>query len=164
MLKQVWETCTFDEIIDSGFNYGRCSDLQLVKAADEFKPKDKSPEDNCIKDLREVLESYSKSDLPWGGEVMELMSEYFYEGSLMSYFDYSELIDHLDGTLEMDDYLEEKRIESSNEVKEYTFKDFQKDVDELPNWKFKRLLCDWLMCSYFVSDEELMEQLKERIK
>ena len=146
------------------FNCGKCSGLQLVDAADEFKHKDKRPEDNCIDDLREVLESYSKSDLPWGRDVMELMADYFHEDSMMDWFDNDDLIDHLDGTWEMDAYLKENQIESDDEVEEYTFKDFQKEVDELPNWKFRRLICDWLMCNYFVSDDELINKLKDRMK
>lgn len=164
LLKEVWETCTFDEIIDSGFDCGKCSGLQLVEAADEFKHKDKRPEDNCIEDLREVLESYNKSDLPWGRDVMELMADYFHEDSMMDWFDNDDLIDHLDGTWEMDAYLKENQIEPDDEVEEYTFKDFQKEVDELPNWKFRRLICDWLMCNYFSSDDELINKLKDRIK
>ena len=74
------------------------------------------------------------------------------------------MIDHLDGTWEMDAYLKENQVESDDEVEEYTFKDFQKEVDELPNWKFKRLICDWLMCNYFASDDELINKLKDRIK
>lgn len=165
LLKEVWETCTFDEIIDSGFDCGKCSGLQLVEAANEFNHKDKRPEDNCIDDLREVLESYSKSDLPWGRDVMELMAEYFHEDSMMDYFDNDDLIDHLDGTWEMDDYLKENQLTSDDkDNEEYTFKDFQKEVDELPNWKFRRLICDWLMCNYFTGDDELINKLKNRIK
>lgn len=165
LLKEVWDECSFDEIIDAGFDFNKCSGIQLMDAADEFRHKDKTPEDNCLDDIKEVLESYKESDLPWGRDIMEIIADYFHEDSLMDYFDNNDLIDHLDGTWEMDEYLKEHQPcldEEDNE--EYTFKDFQKEVDELPNWKFKRLLCDWLMCGYFISDEELINKLKERIK
>lgn len=164
LLKEVWETCTFDEIIDSGFDCGKCSGSQLVEAADEFIHKDKRPEDNCIEDLREVLESYSKSDLPWGRDVMELMADYFHEDSMMDWFDNDDLIEHLDGTWEMDAYLKKNQIESDDEVEEYTFKDFQKEMEELPNWKFRNFLCDIFMLGHCGSDEELINKLKERIR
>ena len=45
LLKEVWDECSFDEIIDFGFVYGKCSSLQLVEAADKIKNKDKTFED-----------------------------------------------------------------------------------------------------------------------
>lgn len=164
LLRQVWENYSFDEIIDAGFDCGKCSGSHLVDAADEFKHKDKRPEDNCIDDLKEVLESYDKSDLPNGYDIMELMCDYFYETSLMDYFDNDDLIDHLDGTWEMDDYLKEKQLDSNDEeIEEYTFKDFFAEVDNMPGYNFKRLMCDWLNLNYLSTNNEILEKFNERI-
>ena len=45
LLKKVWDECSFDEIIEVGFDCGKCSGLQLAEAADKFKNKDKTFED-----------------------------------------------------------------------------------------------------------------------
>lgn len=164
LLKQVWETCTFDEIIDAGFEYNKCSGEQLINAASEFENPEQESDDKSIQDkFEELLEKYSKN-LPWCGDMMSILEDYYHQSSMMDYFDNDDLIEHLDGTWEMDAYLKENQIESDDEVEEYTFKDFQKEVDELPNWKFRRLICDWLMCNYFVSDDELINKLKDRMK
>ena len=45
LLKEVWDECSFDEIIEAGFDCGKCSGLQLAEAIDKFKNKDKTFED-----------------------------------------------------------------------------------------------------------------------
>ena len=37
LLKQLWEQCSFDEIIDAGFEYNKCSGEKLINAAAEFE-------------------------------------------------------------------------------------------------------------------------------
>jgi hypothetical protein len=164
LLKEVWDECSFDEIIDAGFEYNKCSGEQLINAASEFENQEEELDDKSFLDkFEELLEKYSK-DLPWCGDMMSILEDYYHQSSMMDYFDNDDLIDHLDGTWEMDAYLKENQTESDDEVEEYTFKDFQKEVDELPNWKFRRLICDWLMCNYFTSDDELINKLKDRMK
>jgi hypothetical protein len=163
LLKEVWETCTFGEIIDSGFNCDKCSAEQLINAASEFESPEKN-EDGFIEQLTKLCEETPKANLPWGHDVMNVLTDYFYNTELLDYFDNDELIDHCDGTWEMDAYLKKNQIESDNEVEEYTFKDFQKEVEELPNWKFRNFLCDIFMLGHCGSDEELINKLKERIR
>ena len=66
----------------------------------------------------------------------------------------------------MDDYIIEKTKEISKEYEDnvYTFKDYTREVEELPNWKVKKYLCDLVMANYHISDNELMQKLIERIK
>ena len=37
LLKQLWEQCSFDEIVDAGFEYNKCSGEKLINAAAEFE-------------------------------------------------------------------------------------------------------------------------------
>ena len=53
LLKQVWETCSFDDIINAGFEYNKCSGEQLINAANEFESNETN-EDNFIEKLTKL--------------------------------------------------------------------------------------------------------------
>lgn len=164
LLKQVWETCTFDEIIDAGFDYNKCSGEQLINAAAEFEVATYAKEEHFVDALKKLFNEYDKTDLPWVDDIIDVIKEYYHESSIMTCFDNDDLIVHLDGTIEMDNYIEnylEERIDDESE--EYTFNDFFKDVDNLPNYKLKNFLCDLVMANHHISNDELMNKLKERI-
>jgi hypothetical protein len=165
LLKQLWETCTFDEIIDAGFEYNKCSGEQLINAAAEFETPEIDEQD-FIERLTKLCEDTPKANLPWGHDVMNVLTDYFYDSGLLDYFDNDDLIDYLEDTWEMDEYIKEKtkEISEENEDEVYTFKDYTREVEELPNWKLKRYLCDLFSCSYFVTDEELAKKIIEKIK
>ena len=165
LLKQVWETCSFDDIINTGFEYNKCSAEQLINAANEFESNETN-EDNFIEKLAKLFEETPKSKLPWGREVMRVLTDYYYNNELIDYFDNDELIDCLEDSCEMDDYIIEKTKEILKEYEDsvYTFKDYTREVEELPNWKLKKYLCDLVMANYHISDSELMQKLIERIK
>lgn len=61
LLKEVWATCSFDEIIDSGFEQNKCSGLQLIEAADDFRFKDNSYASTFLERLKELCKKYSKT-------------------------------------------------------------------------------------------------------
>lgn len=161
-LKDVWKTCTFDEIIDAGFEYNKCSGEQLINAAAEFEVGTYAKEEHFVDALKKLFNEYNKSDLPWTDDIMDVIKEYYHESSLMSCFDNDDLIAHLDGTIEMDNYIEE-HTDYIDEPEVYTFNDFVKDVDNLPNYKLKNFLCDLVMANHHISNDELMNKLKERI-
>jgi hypothetical protein len=165
LLKQIWETCTFDEIIDAGFEYNKCSGEQLINAAAEFEAPEINEKD-FIERLTKLCEDTPKANLPWGHDVMSVLTDYFYDTGLLDYFDNDSLIDYLEGSWEMDEYIKDKTNEISEEYEDriYTFKDYTREVEELPNWKMKRYLCDLFSCSYFVTDEELAKKIIEKIK
>lgn len=165
LLKQVWETCSFDEIIDAGFEYNKCSGEQLINAAAEFEPPEIDEKD-FIERLTKLCEDTPKANLPCGHDVMSVLTDYFYDTGLLDYFDNDSLIDYLEGSWEMDEYIKDKTNEISEEYEDriYTFKDYTREVEELPNWKMKRYLCDLFSCSYFVTDEELAQKIIEKIK
>lgn len=162
ILKEVWETCTFDEIIDAGFDHNKCSGEQLINAAAEFEVGTYAKEEHFIDALKKLFNEYDKTDLPWTDDIMDVIKDYYHESSLMSCFDNDDLIEHLDGTTEMDNYIEE-HTDSIDEPEVYTFNDFVKDIDNLPNYKLKNFLCDLVMANHHISNDELMNKLKERI-
>ena len=162
LLKQVWETCTFDEIIDAGFEHNKCSGEQLINAAAEFEVGTYAKEEHFVDALKKLFNEYDKSDLPWVDDIVDVIKEYYHESSLMSCFDNDDLIEHLDGTIEMDNYIEE-HTDYIDEPEVYTFNDFVKDIDNLPNYKLKNFLCDLVMANHHISNDELMNKLKEKI-
>ena len=162
LLKEIWETCTFDEIIDAGFDYNKCSGEQLINAATEFEVGTYAKEEHFVDSLKKLFNEYDKSDLPWVDDIMDVIKEYYHESSIMTCFDNDDLIVHLDDTIEMDNYIEE-HTDSIDEPEVYTFNDFVKDVDNLPNYKLKNFLCDLVMANHHISNDELMNKLKERI-
>jgi hypothetical protein len=82
LLKQVWKTRTFDEIIDAGFEYNKCSGEQLINAAAEFDAPENNDED-LIDKLKNLLESERK-------EALRLESIY-YRSRKGKPFDFSNL-------------------------------------------------------------------------
>lgn len=169
LLKEVWESCTFDEIIDAGFEHNKCSGVQLLDAAAEFENKENDWKDFLDK-LRDLCEETPKKDLPWSRDVMEILVDYFYEDGMIDYFDKDDLIDRLDGTYEMDKYIKEHTGNIINEWKEdnqdlfYTFKDFVNQTENMTPNQFKRFLCDITSNGYYCSDDILINDLKKRIE
>ena len=169
LLKEVWETCSFDEIIDAGFDNNKCSGVQLLEAASEFDIKTNSNA-NFIERLRDLCEETPKRDLPWSRDVMEVLVDYFYEDGLIDYFDKDDLIDRLDGSYEMGKYIKEHTDNIINEWKEdnqnlfYTFNDFVNQTENMTPNQFKRFLCDITSNGYYCSDETLINDLKKRIE
>ena len=165
LLKQLWKQCSFDEIIDAGFEYNKCSGEKLINAAAEFEKPEINSEKSFINKLSYLFEHTDRKNLPWGDEIMSVITDYYSNSSLIDYFDKDELIEWLDGSFEMDMYVENEIRERdlSEEVDEYTFADYTKEVESLPNYKLKNYLCDLVMANHHISNDELMNLLKEKI-
>ena len=168
LLKEVWDECSFDEIIDAGFEYNKCSGEQLINAASEFENQEEESDDKSIQDkFEEFLEKHSK-DLPWCGDMMSILEDYYHQSSMMDYFDNDDLIEHLDGTYEMDKYIDEELEMKIQEYEDnnpsFTVKEFKEQLYNLQNWEFRRFICEMTDSSYFVSDNELLNKLKDKIK
>lgn len=174
LLKEVWERLSFDEIIDAGFEYNKCSAGQLINAASEFEyneNSDKSKEQLFIDRLRVLFEETDRKDLPWARNVMEILYDYYDTYQLLDYFDYDDMIDHCDGSWEMDRYIKEECDKAVEQYKDeigemsvtYTKRDFINEVEGLNNYDFKRFLCDVTGNSYFCNNEKLLNDIKEKI-
>ena len=115
--------------------------------------------------LTDLCKNTPKNDLPWGDQVMSVLTDYFHESTLIDYFDKDLLIEHLDGSFELEQYVDDQiqERECCEEVDEYTFADYTKEVESLPNYKLKNFLCDLVMANHHISNDELMNLLKEKI-
>ena len=162
LLKQFWDEFSFDEIIDAGFEHDKICAVHLINAAAEFEDK---TEKDFIVELTNLCENTPKKDLPWGDQVMSVLTDYFHESTLIEYFDKDLLIEHLDGSFELEQYVDNQiqERECYEEVDEYTFADYTKEVESLPNYKLKNFLCDLVMANHHISNDELMNLLKEKI-
>lgn len=122
-------------------------------------------ENEFLNKLTNLCENTPKKDLPWGDQVMSVLTDYFHESTLIDYFDKDLLIEQLDGSLEMDMYVEDQiqERECCEEIDEYTFADYTKEVEAMPNYKLKNFLCDLVMTNHHISNDELMKLLKNKI-
>ena len=165
LLKKVWEQYSFDEIIDVGFDYNKCGAMHLIKAAEEFKDKNKNLDNTTFLDeLSELLEIHERN-LPWAREVIELLIGYYSESQLMDYFDESDLIDHLDGTWQMDEYVKEHAQEDvveEIETRKTTKYDILNAISNLNKCDFKRFLCDVLSLQYCATNKEVLNEVPRK--
>ena len=162
LLKQLWDEFSFDEIIDAGFEYDKICAAHLITAAGEFESE---TEKDFIVELTNLCENTPKKDLPYGDQVMNVLTDYFNDSTLIEYFDNDRLIERLDGSFELDQYIEDQIQERDccEEVDDYTFADYTKEVEAMPNYKLKNFLCDLVMANHHISNDELMKLLKEKI-
>lgn len=174
LLKEVWERLSFDEIIDAGFEYNKCSGEKLINAAAEFEyneNNDKSKEQLFIDKLRALFEETNTKDLPWARNVMEILYDYYDTDQLLDYFDNDDMIDHCDGSWEMDRYIKDECNKAVDEYKDemselyipYTRKDFMNEIYGLNSYNFKRFMCDIVGLGYCVNNEEILNTIKEKL-
>ena len=172
LLKKVWDNFSFDEIIDAGFEYDKCHGEDLINVASEFEEKNNIHED-FIDALNELFESH-RNNLPWTHNIVETVVEYCYQSNVLDYFDNDDLIEHLDGTWEMDRYIEDKCEEAVKEYKEEndSYPDYRSTnrdslirvIQNMRKEDFRRFLCDLAGLHYCVEDDKLYEELKFKTK
>lgn len=160
LLKHIWESYTFDDIINAGFEYNMCSAEQLINAAAEFEHPD-SDNTSCI-DTIDKIEELIKEDKPSDFEIAKLIEEEYDIKDILWHWDNDEIIDYLEGSIELDKYVEEHSTDDTD-YDVYTFKDFLEELEQLPNYKLKNVLCDLVMSNHHISNEELIKKLLEKI-
>lgn len=124
--------------------------------------------ENLIEKLEELFESTPSKEMPYAFEVVDLLKTYYNDDELIDCFDNDNLMDHLESTIEMDKYVEERIEENINEyIKEHPIPTVYDIITQFQNYHkndFKRFLCDLVDTGYHIKDEELLEIIKERIK
>lgn len=124
--------------------------------------------ENLIEKLEELFNSIPSKEMPYAFEVVDLLKTYYNDDELIDCFDNDKLMDHLESTSEMDEYVEERIEENINEyIKEHPIPTEYDIIAEVQNYHendFKRFLCNLVDTGYHIKDEELLETIKERIK
>ena len=124
LLEQVWENCTFDEIINAGFNLSKCGAIDLKVAASEFG------------DPREIDDDIFAEEIKTRGlhDVMSLIQNIFYVSDILDEFEDEDrldglsddsILDHLDGTWALDEHDDKIRQNAYDEALE----DLENDVN-----------------------------------
>lgn len=179
ILKQVFETCSFEEITKFGIENNQVENYDILRLAETiekegFKANIFTRDDytDAISHLLE--EASSKCTLPTSYELMDVIKYYYFNSEIYNCFLDEDMIDHLDGTIAMDSYIDEKcemrlrneRLNCDNEA-ESIIKGHPdtvaKALQELNRFDLKRFLCDFVDSGYYISNEELLNKIKEKI-
>ena len=85
----------------------------------------------------------------------------------MDYFDKDDLIEHCDDSSEMDEYIATKCNDAVNDyIKDNPPQDKEEIIRQLQDgmkYKFREFLCDLVDANYHITDEELLNELKQRL-
>lgn len=134
LLKSLMDKYTIGEIVDEYLEAGKCSSADILNIADDFwtSPEDETPIekiDDIIDEERRKWYKDPENNKKVSCEDMmkEIMLVHFDEDEILSYFNERDLLDKLEGTWELNDYVEDKVNEAINEVKE----EYDKEIDEL---------------------------------
>lgn len=184
ILKSVYKNFKFDEIIDYGLEHNHISSSDILDVAYDYeKPKtDDTLQQEILDEIEESLDKAIRQArkenkesflvLPDEDDVMQLLEAYYEQSDLLDYFDNDTLLDHIEGSYEMDSHDErviEKYMEQLEDEKEddeiiYTPKEISiKYTEKLNHFEFRRYLCDITGLHYHCSDDELFSQLKDKI-
>lgn len=154
LLKEVWNSCTFDEIIDAGFEMNKCGAIDLKTAADEFDDPAKEY------DIEDIVKECKLDDLcnalQYEYDLSDIIDEFGLD-NILNEIDNDEMLDHLKDTSSLDSYIDEVKEEYYfdiyNEIKsewDWEYKDILKEVlpDTGDDWR--EFLCDhYINCSYY---------------
>lgn len=169
LLEQVWRECSLQEILDAGYESESLQAIDIIKEAEEINREafSVSLKSNFIDNLRELFDSTPSRELPHGREVMEEVAVHYSDSSLMDYFDKDDLIEHCDGSWEMDAYIANKCNDAVNDYvadnppqgRSELIREVQ---DDMP-YQFRRFICDLVDANYHISNEDLLNKIRERI-
>jgi len=133
-VKDIMDKYTIGEIVDMYLEAGKCSSADILNIADDFcvSPEDETPIekiDDIIDEERRKWYKDPENNKKVSCEDMmkDIMLVHFDEDEILSYFDERDLLDKLEGTWELNDYVEDKVDKAINEVKE----EYDKEIDEL---------------------------------
>ena len=166
-LKEIWNNFTFKEIIEAGYECEKLQAIDIIKEAEEIDRESNtlSLKGDFLDDLECLFENYNKRDLPSASEILYIHTDYYSEDSLINFFDNNDLLENLKDTYTLNTYVEDEITEflerNPNPICEQNGS--IKDASLLNNDDFKRFLCDILNCNYHISNENLLNTIKEKI-
>ena len=139
-----------------------------------FKVNIFTGDDYCDAISHLLDEASLKCVLPTSYDLMGVIRNHYFNSEIYNCFDDDDMIDHLDGTYSMENYIDEKcedrlrdeRFNCENEadsiIKGHP-DTVAKSLQELNSFDLKRFFCDFVDSGYCISNEELLNKLKEKI-
>jgi hypothetical protein len=134
LLKSLMDKYTIGEIVDEYLEAGKCSSADILNIADDFwtSPEDETPIEKIDNIIDEERRKWYKDPnnykrVSCEDMMKEIMLVHFDEDEILSYFDERDLLDKLEGTWELDNYVENKVAEAINDVNI----EHAKEIDEL---------------------------------
>lgn len=89
LLKQVWEVCTFDEIINAGLESMKCNSSMIIDAAEEYTDPEKDLDEDEVCDIiskqdlefamNSLLTKYTMSDIIHFFEDNDVLNEFTFD-------------------------------------------------------------------------------------
>lgn len=169
LLKEIWKECTLQEILDAGYETESLQAIDIIKEAEQIEKEsfNVSLKVNFIDNLRELFDNTPSRELPYAREIMDEISAHYSDFTLMDYFDNDDLIEHCDGSWEMDNYIANKCKDAIEEYKGDNpilgRDEYIRRVQNCGSYEFKRFLCDLVDANYHISNEDLIQRLKEKL-
>ena len=124
LLHDVWENCTFDEILDAGFNSGKCGAIDLKVAATEFD----DPE-------HEIDDDEFMSEIHNRGvrEIISILLNLYHTSDILDEFDEDDRLDGIDEDTLLDKLEGSSALEKHDkEVADNTYREYVDEwIDEL---------------------------------
>lgn len=164
LLREVWSTCTFDEIIDAGFEMQKCNASHILTAAKDFEDLDYLIHVVEHMKLDEIMNALKEEH-----SLREIISEFDCD-DVMDCLDDDEMIDHLDGTYAMNRRDDEMKDEGYDEGYEDGLKDGEDSNMTEAGWlnalrnsdinRLMRFFCDMFGVSYY-DNESLYSKFNE---
>lgn len=167
LLQKLWESCTFDEIINAGLEKGCIGAETLINAAAEYDYKKE------IDDKEEIEELINNSDI---NDIMSVINTRFTTKEILDYLDINDVFECYDFFYDIYDYYktdidkisQEKYSDGYEDGCNDTIEEFEKTKkinhlnSELSDdkWQF---LCDSFGLSYY-DEEGLYKKLTEFIR
>jgi len=154
LLKEVWKSCTFDEIINAGLECNACSSSDIINAASEYDNPDKEY------DIEDVVNECNLDEicnvLQREYDLNDIIDEFGLD-DVLNVIDNDEMLEHLKDTYTLESYMDDIKEEYYNDLYNEIKSDFEWEEKEIlktflpetpDDWR--KFLCDhYINCSYY---------------
>lgn len=169
LLKEVWEICTFDEIIDAGFEQNKCGAIDLKVAASEFDDIDHEIDDDEFE-----TEIHNRGIR----EIVSILKNLYHNSDILDEFETEEILDYWGD--EIWEYLKDTYTlkKHDEEIANQTYREYidcwieeikqreKEQLMEVENYspdELHQYICDILGVGYY-DKERFIEKIKDKIK
>ena len=119
---------------------------------------------DVISKIEQILE---ENQLPYVGEIMDLITTYYSNRQILNTFYTGDLTDFLEDSWDFEEYICDKKSEAIEDYvryhPEYTKDTFMKEIQTYNKSDFKAFLCDLTSNGYHVETEKLLNDIKKMI-